>query len=214
METLAAPGREREQLALQQRLQRQGLMGFGTTLPTVGGGARTVNPLFESLLSAQESARAQQALQATQFGTTEAGRLQSLAAGLQQQGQAVTAEERSLLSAAQAAQAAEQANRLANANRLFGAQMSGLALRAPYEQQGLYATGQAITAAAGGAKGLLGLPTQQGNSTTNWKLITDALKQYTGKDFDFSSISSGLDITGESQATKNLIEQLQQYGIF
>jgi len=68
-------------------LQQRGLTGFGQNLPTVGGGVRTVNPLFESLLSAQETARAQQALQAQQLGTQEALRQQQLAAGLQGQAQ-------------------------------------------------------------------------------------------------------------------------------
>jgi hypothetical protein len=86
-EALAAPGRAREQEALLAGLQRRGLTGFGQNLPTVGGGVRTVNPLFESLLSAQETARAQQALQAQQLGTQEALRQQQLAAGLQGQAQ-------------------------------------------------------------------------------------------------------------------------------
>jgi hypothetical protein len=212
IETLAAPGREREQLALQERLQRQGLMGFGSTLPTTGGGARTVNPLFESLLSAQETARAQQALQAQQFGTTEAGRLQQIAAGLQNQGMAVTAEERALLSSAMAAQQAEQANRVRNANTLLGAQMSGLALRSPYEQYGLLAQGQAINAAAGAASGLFGLPTAQGNTSSNW--LANLINQGMQQGFNPSAVSSGLDISGNSQATQNLISQLQDAGIF
>lgn len=212
VEALAAPGRTREQLALQERLQRQGLMGFGSTLPTTGGGARTVNPLFESLLSAQETARAQQALQAQQFGTAEAARMQALSQSLLGQGQQINAEERAILGQAQGIQAAEQANRLANANRLFGAQMTGLSLRSPYEQIALKARGDAISGAGALAKGALGLPTQQGNSPSS--NLFSGLFGLIGQGFDPSTISSGLDISGESQATQNLIDQLQQYGIF
>lgn len=87
IEALTSPVRKREQEALLQNLQSRGLTGFGQNLPTTGGGMRTVNPLFESLLSAQETAKAQQALQSTQFGVSEALRQQQLASGLQTQAQ-------------------------------------------------------------------------------------------------------------------------------
>ena len=126
IETLAAPGREREQLALQQRLQRQGLLGFGTTLPTTGGGARTVNPLFESLLSAQETARAQQALQAQQFGTTEAARQAALAQGLLGQAQGI--DQQTLAQLQTTGQLGINLNQLEQANRAraLQAQLAGI----------------------------------------------------------------------------------------
>jgi hypothetical protein len=77
------------------------LTGFGQNLPTVGGQIRTVNPLFESLLSAQETARAQQALQSQQFGTQEAMRMQQLGAGLQTQAQNVDVQQLNQLLRAQ-----------------------------------------------------------------------------------------------------------------
>jgi hypothetical protein len=101
IEALAAPGRVREQDALLQGLQARGLTGFGQNLPTVGGQIRTVNPLFESLLSAQETARAQQALQSQQFGTQEAMRMQQLGAGLQTQAQNVDVQQLNQLLRAQ-----------------------------------------------------------------------------------------------------------------
>jgi hypothetical protein len=101
VEALAAPGRVREQETLLQGLQARGLTGFGQNLPTVGGQVRTVNPLFESLLSAQETARAQQALQSQQFGTQEAMRMQQLGAGLQTQAQNVDVQQLNQLLRAQ-----------------------------------------------------------------------------------------------------------------
>lgn len=126
IEALAAPGREREQLALQQRLQRQGLLGFGTTLPTTGGVNRTVNPLFESLLSAQETARAQQALQAQQFGTTEAGRQAALAQGLLGQAQGI--DQQTLSQLATTGQLGLSMNQIDQANRAraLQAQLQGI----------------------------------------------------------------------------------------
>jgi hypothetical protein len=88
-EALAAPGRVREQEALLGGLRQRGLLGFGQNLPTTGGAIRTVNPLMESLLSAQETARASSALQAQQQGTAEALRQQQLSSGLQSQAQNV-----------------------------------------------------------------------------------------------------------------------------
>lgn len=85
LESLASPARQREQEALMSKLQARGLLGFGQAAPTVGGVTRTVNPLFESLISAQAQQQAQQALAAQQFGTSEALRQQQLAQGLQTQ---------------------------------------------------------------------------------------------------------------------------------
>jgi hypothetical protein len=126
VEAIAAPGRERDILALQNRLQRQGLLGFGSTLPTTGGGARTVNPLFESLLSAQETARAQQALAAQQFGTTEAGRQAALAQGLLGQAQGI--DQQTLAQLQTTGQLGINLNQLEQANRAraLQAQLQGV----------------------------------------------------------------------------------------
>jgi hypothetical protein len=131
IEALAAPGREREQLALQNRLQRQGLLGFGTNLPTTGGGVRAVNPLFESLLSAQETARAQQALQAQQFGTTEAGRLQQLGTGFLTGAQGIDQQTLANLSAARGLSQDQLNLALTNAERQRLATLEGLRLGSP-----------------------------------------------------------------------------------
>jgi hypothetical protein len=101
IEALAAPGRIREQETLLSNLQRRGLSGFGQNLPTVGGGVAGVNPYLESLLSAQETARARQALESQQFGTQEATRQQQLAAGLQTQAQNVDIQQLNQLARAQ-----------------------------------------------------------------------------------------------------------------
>jgi hypothetical protein len=82
LEGLAGPARQREQEQLLSRLGASGLLGIGRNLPTVGGGIAGVNPFVESLLSAQQTAQAQNALAATQFGTQEAQRQQALAQSL------------------------------------------------------------------------------------------------------------------------------------
>jgi hypothetical protein len=128
---LAAPGRTREQLALQERLQRQGLLGFGANLPTTGGGVRAVNPLFESLLSAQETARAQQALQAQQFGTTEAGRLQQLGAGFLTGAQNIDQQTLANLSAARGLSQDQLNLALTNAERQRLSSLEGLRISTP-----------------------------------------------------------------------------------
>jgi hypothetical protein len=165
VEALAAPGRAREQEALLAGLQRRGLTGFGQNLPTVGGEVRTVNPLFESLLSAQETARAQQALQAQQFGTQEATRQAALGQGLVAGAQGIDQQALAALNAASTLGQQERA--LASRNTMLQAEASlqGLRMRAPYEQLGLEYTGRAITGAADAARGMFGLPTQQGNIT-------------------------------------------------
>jgi hypothetical protein len=131
IEALAAPGRTREQLALQERLQRQGLLGFGANLPTTGGGVRAVNPLFESLLSAQETARAQQALQAQQFGTTEAGRLQQLGAGFLTGAQNIDQQTLANLSAARGLSQDQLNLALTNAERQRLSSLEGLRISTP-----------------------------------------------------------------------------------
>lgn len=86
LEGLQGPARQREQEALLSRLGARGLLGIGQNLPTMGGGTGLVNPYMESLLSAQATQQAQNALAAQQFGTQEAARQQALAQGLQSQG--------------------------------------------------------------------------------------------------------------------------------
>jgi hypothetical protein len=82
LEGLQAPARQREQEQLLSRLGASGLLGIGRNLPTVGGGIAGVNPYLESLLSAQGTQQAQNALAATQFGTQEAQRQQALSQSL------------------------------------------------------------------------------------------------------------------------------------
>jgi hypothetical protein len=86
LEGLQGPARQREQEALLSRLGARGLLGIGQNVPTVGGGMGAVNPYLESLLSAQATQQAQNALAAQQFGTQEAGRQQAIAQALQSQG--------------------------------------------------------------------------------------------------------------------------------
>lgn len=86
LEGLQGPARQREQEALLSRLGARGLLGIGQNLPTMGGGTGLVNPYMESLLSAQATQQAQNALAAQQFGTSEAARQQAIAQALQTQG--------------------------------------------------------------------------------------------------------------------------------
>jgi hypothetical protein len=162
-EALAAPGRAREQEALLADLQRRGLGGFGQNLPTVGGAVRGVNPLFESLLSAQETARARQALEAQQFGTQEATRQAALGQSLVRGAQGIDLQ--ALESLNTAATLGQQERALASRNAAIGAEaaLQGLGMRSPYERIGLAATGQALAGLGGATRGLFGLPTEQGN---------------------------------------------------
>jgi hypothetical protein len=169
-EALAAPGRAREQEALLAGLRQRGLLGFGQNLPTVGGEVRTVNPLMESLLSAQETARAQQALQAQQFGTQEAARQAALGQGLIGGAQAIDQQTLAALNAASALGQQERA--IASRNALLQAEsaLQGLRLREPLERAGLVLRGEALTGVGSAARGLFGLPTQQGNVLGNISL--------------------------------------------
>jgi hypothetical protein len=137
MEALAAPTREREQVAMQERLARQGLLGFGSNQPTVGGTTRTINPLMESLLSAQETGRAQQALASTQFGSTEAQRMQQIAAGLQNQALGIDNLEQSMLGSAAGLSGLQNQLAQSNATRQLQASLSGLGLRSDLERTAL-----------------------------------------------------------------------------
>ena len=170
VEALAAPGRAREQEALLAGLQQRGLTGFGQNLPTVGGGIRTVNPLMESLLSAQETARAQQALQAQQFGTQEAARQAALGQGLVSGAQGI--DQQALAALTAASNLGQQERAIASRNALLQAESSlqGLRLREPLERAALVLRGEALSGLGGATRGLFGLPTQQGNVLGNLSL--------------------------------------------
>jgi len=170
VEALAAPGRAREQEALLAGLQQRGLTGFGQNLPTVGGGIRTVNPLMESLLSAQETARAQQALQAQQFGTQEATRQAALGQGLVSGAQGI--DQQALAALTAASNLGQQERAVASRNALLQAEsaLQGLRMRAPYEQIGLQARATGLAGLGGATRGLFGLPTQTGNVLGNLSL--------------------------------------------
>lgn len=159
MEALAAPSRERERLAMEERMARQGLFGVGMNMPTVGGEVRTVNPLLESMLSAQATGRAQQALASTQFGTQEAQRLQQLSAGLQNQAAGVDTLEQGMLTSATNLSNIQNQIAQQNAIRQQQASLFGLGLRAPIEQTSLTAR---MGAASGIGQGLSQGLTQSG----------------------------------------------------
>lgn len=128
MQALTQPVQQRQQQQLLGTLGQRGLLGFGQNMPTVGGATRTVNPLLESLLSAQGAERAQQALQATQFGTTEAQRQAALSQALTAQAQGIDQQTLGLLGQAGQMGLAEQALAQANAARQLQATTTGLGL--------------------------------------------------------------------------------------
>jgi hypothetical protein len=121
-------------------------------------------------LSAQETARAQQALASTQFGTQEATRQAALAQGLVSGAQGIDQQALAALNAA--ATLGQQERALASRNSLLQAEsaLQGLRLRQPYENVGLAATGQALAGAGSATRGLFGLPTQPGNVLGNLTL--------------------------------------------
>jgi hypothetical protein len=137
LEGLQAPVRQRQQEELLSRLGARGLLGFGQNLPTVGGGMGTVNPYMESLLSAQASQQAQNALAAQQFGTQEAARQQALAQALTTQGAGIDRQTADLL--AQAGTLGQIPTNLAltNAQRLLGGQLAGLQYQTGLEEAAL-----------------------------------------------------------------------------
>jgi hypothetical protein len=137
LEGLQAPFRQRQQEELLSRLGARGLLGFGQNLPTVGGGMGTVNPYMESLLSAQASQQAQNALAAQQFGTQEAARQQALAQALTTQGAGIDKQTADLL--AQAGTLGQIPTNLAltNAQRLLGGQLAGLQYQTGLEEAAL-----------------------------------------------------------------------------
>jgi hypothetical protein len=194
VEALSAPGRAREQEALLAGLRQRGLLGFGVNQPTVGGEVRQINPLLESLLSAQETARAQQALQAQQLGTQEATRQAALGQGLVAGAQGIDQQALAALNAASTLGQQERA--LASRNELLQAEaaLQGLRLREPLERAGLVLRGEALTGVGSATRGLFGLPTQQGNVLGNLSLnrlfggtgaATSPLGEGTGPNYGF-----------------------------
>lgn len=131
LEALAAPTRQREQEALLSRLGARGLLGIGRNLPTAGGEVAGVNPFMESLLSAQERGRLEQALTAQQFGTSEALRQQQLGQGFQTGALNLDTQALNQLARAQglSRDQLDLALRNAEARRVSG--MEGLRLSAP-----------------------------------------------------------------------------------
>jgi hypothetical protein len=149
---LTEPQRQREQERMLGTLAQRGLLGYGQTMPTVGG-ERRVSPIAESILSAQETARAQEALAAQQFGLTEAGRQQQLGAGLLRGAQTIDEAAMAGLTRAQDISATLQQR----------PEMAGLGARAQYEQLAALSEYERLRGLQSGARGLFGLPTQQGN---------------------------------------------------
>jgi len=134
LEALQAPGRQIEQNRLLGTLGQKGLLGFGQNLPTVGGQVQAVNPYVQSLLTAQETARGQNALAAQQFGTQEAQRQAALGTSLLGVGTGLEA---------QAAQRLGQAGTIGvgltqlaqtDAGRALGAGLSGLEFQTKMNQ--------------------------------------------------------------------------------
>jgi hypothetical protein len=135
-------------------------------LPTVGGTTAGVNPYLESLLSAQRTAQANTALQAQQFGTQEATRQAALAQNLISTGQGIdTAAMGTLTQGSELGRLAASTEQT-NAQRLLDATLKGQGIRLGYENIGLQARAQGLMGAAGAGRGLLGLPTQPGNTAS------------------------------------------------
>jgi hypothetical protein len=149
---LTEPFRQREQERMLGTLAQRGLLGYGQTMPTVGG-QRRVSPLAESILSAQELARSKEALDAQRFGLTEAGRQQQLAAGLLTGAQTIDK------------QAADQLGRTQSIAYSLGQvpAREGLRTKSRFEELGAQAEIAGLTGLAEFGKGLFGLETEPGN---------------------------------------------------
>lgn len=176
LEALQAPGRQIEQNRLLGTLGQKGLLGFGQNLPTVGGQVQAVNPYVQSLLTAQETARGQNALAAQQFGTSEAQRQAALGTNLLGVGTGLEA---------QAAQRLGQAGTLGvgltqlaqtDAGRALGAGLSGLEFQtkmnlnaADIEAARQRELAQAASSTIGG---VFGLP-QAGAASTGSNALSD-----------------------------------------
>lgn len=148
---LTEPQRQRQQEDLFNRLQRQGLMGFGVTTPTVGG-QRRINPLAESVFAAQEQARAQEALAAQEMGLGQAASQQQLATGLLSTAQGIDRAAMSPL---------EQARSISSLR--MQPELEGLRARQGYDSAVALSEIERLRGLQSGARGLFGLPTQQGN---------------------------------------------------
>lgn len=182
-EALAAPARQRETEQLLSSLGARGLLGVSTNVPTVGGTVAGVNPYLESLASAQRTAQARTALEAQQFGTVEAQRQAALANTLIGTGQGIdTAALGTLTQGANLGQVATAANQAGAAQQLR-ATLAGQALRQQYEDLGLRAQAQGYLGAADFGRGMLGLPTQAGN-TASTNIVGNLLNR--GFDYIFS----------------------------
>ena len=148
---LTEPQRQRDQEKLFNRLQQQGLMGFGVTTPTVGG-QRRINPLAESLFAAQEQAKSYEALAAQQMGLGQAASQRQLATGL-------------LSTAQDIDERAKDFSTLQSLSNLRATpELEGLQARREYDLLALQAEIDRIRGVASGTKGLFGLPTEQGNT--------------------------------------------------
>ena len=149
---LTEPQRQREQERMLGTLAQRGLLGYGQTMPTVGG-QRRVSPLAESILSAQELARSKEALDAQTFGLTEAGRQRQLAQGLLTGAQTIDK------------QALDQLGRAQNIAYTLGQvpAREGLRTKSQFEQLGAQAEIAGLTELGDFGKGLFGLETDPGN---------------------------------------------------
>ena len=149
---LTEPFRQREQERMLGTLAQRGLLGYGQTMSTAGG-QRRVNPLAESILSAQELARSKEALDAQTFGLTEAGRQRQLAQGLLTGAQTIDK------------QAADQLGRAQNIAYTLGQvpAREGLRTKSQFEQLGAQAEIAGLTELGDFGKGLFGLETDPGN---------------------------------------------------
>ena len=149
---LTEPFRQREQERMLGTLAQRGLLGYGQTMPTVGG-QRRVNPLAESILSAQELARSKEALDAQTFGLTEAGRQRQLAQGLLTGAQTIDK------------QALDQLGRAQSIAYSLGQvpAREGLRTKSQFEQLGAQAEIAGLTELGDFGKGLFGLETDPGN---------------------------------------------------
>jgi hypothetical protein len=122
-------------------------------------------------------------LQAQQFGTQEATRQAALAQGLISTGQGIdTAALGTLTQGANLGQTRTQLEQV-NAARQLQATLEGLGLRQKYEDLGLRAQAQGYLGAADFGRGMLGLPTQAGN-TASTNIVGNILNK--GIDYIFS----------------------------
>ncbi len=153
---LTEPQRQREQERMLGTLAQRGLLGYGQTMPTVGG-QRRVSPLAESILSAQETARSQEALAAQQFGLTEAQRQATLGSGLLTGAQKID----------EAALSGLTTGRDISATLQQRPELAGLGARSQYDQLVALSEIEKLRGLTSGAKGLFNLPTEQGNVDAN-----------------------------------------------